>query len=111
MTKILNISSGIKINKDNVESPYTKVKKGSETSTSVTFTLLNASVSKDGMGIVLIDNATIPELALVTIHNGKIKCKMLTGDSTISVSNNSLTVNTSYWSVVSLIDFEGNIWS
>lgn len=111
MTKILNILSGIKINKDNVESPYTKVRKSSETSTSVTFTLSTDSPTVSGTAIILIDHNTRAELALVTVHGTQIYFKMVTGDSVLSSSENSITVKTDNWSFVTLIDFEGNDWS
>lgn len=110
MTKILNILNGIKINKDNVELPYTKIRKSTQENSSITFTR-PTKVNENGTVIILIDNNMKPELALVTIHGEITNCIMLTGKSTISASGNSVTININPWSVATLIDFAENKWS
>ena len=111
MSKILNINDGIKINKNNVQLPYAKLTKGSNTGTTISFTL-NTWVNNTVV-LILVDGNPYVSLVMLTIHDKQLTKTTIVGDSetTASISENVITINTRDWSHATLIDFGNNSWS
>lgn len=110
MTKILNLSNDIKINKNNIETKFFSLQKENNSSTSVTFNLGNKKST--GPVLILGEINRKSAIGMVPIHSNKVQSSLvIAGDMEITVTDSSITVTAESWSTFVLIDFEGNTWS
>lgn len=111
MSKILNLSNDIKINKNNLQTTYTTLTKSSGgESNSVTFTL---NSSNDSTPILLANFDGSTGLVLCNIRGGNINGINVVGSNiTANYTAKTLTVNSLYpYALATIIDFSGNTWS
>ena len=118
MSKILNINDDIKINKNNVQTPYTMLLKASGSESTIVFTANpnpDTGYLETGCVPIWIDQNCRPYLIIVSIHSSKIQLATVIGGDNITTSISedrlTLTLTTGQWSFAVLTDFRGNAWS
>ena len=115
MSKILNINDNIKINKNNLQTPYTIVRKSSDSTTNVTFTF--TQLSYNGNALILLELNGSLGMILVAYHNYKLfSARVIVGSEygvSASISDyTTLNITLPTWSEATLIDFRGiDTWS
>ena len=114
MSKILNINDDIKINKNNVQTPYTILSKESGSGTKVSFTYVGSVYAK--CVPIWIERNGHPVQINIAIHNYKISKVahiMSTSDVTdvsaeVSDDAKTITITCGSWAKATLVDFNDN---
>lgn len=111
MSKILNLSNNIKINKNNLQDKFTFITKSTGSGSNPTFTLTQRVANS--CVLILVDYNCKCKAGMVIVHDNTTLrgTASIYGDLGLSVSGNTLTVTACAWSTVTLIDFNSNIWS
>ncbi len=111
MTKILSISDGILINKDNVQQSITTTTKYIGQSNELTFTY-NGTANTEAL--ILVDGRDSDKNGLILVlydTDYGLQSYVLNGTLTTTISNKTITIFAGWWSHARVVDFAGNSWA